>query len=331
MNIPPDDNNNPPPPGLGFDPNTSAAMLGDISLTGQNKSKAPLIILGVLVAAGIGFFVWQSKKTRDERVKHAQFMEDFQRFEQEDLSKFWACTLGPKADGTAMQSPDQVTRTVDVMFANDFKAYPQRLGDECATIAKEVASKAKSLVTLSDYDAPVDAYGKSIIAMSDALTEWAKSAPAQVEAKMAQKNFTDYSAAWHAYQGGPATKEIMGYDQFLHCAVPDVDTNSKYKDNLELAKSIFEQCKQLPYAEKLNADCGKRLTTDQTAPTKDWKKTIQKFASDDREQQGLEACMKKGRKGKIKDNLAPVGQAWVAFREAREGVLKVGADVLKAK
>jgi len=34
---------------------------------------------------------------------------------------------------------------------------------------------------------------------------------------------------------------------------------------------------------------------------------------------------------KIKDNLAPVGQAWVAFREAREAVLKVGADVLKAK
>lgn len=329
MNIPPDDNS-PPPPGLGFDPNLSAAMTGDVSLTGQNKSKMPLVIVGVLLVAGGGFLFWQSKKHRDDRVKHVKFIEEFQQYEKDDLTKFWECTLGPKADGSMMPSPDMVTTKVDVMFANDFKAYPIRLGDECATIAKEVASKVNSLVTLPEYTGPVDAYSKSIVKLSDALSDWAKTAPAQVEAKMVQKNVGDYATAWRGYTSGAPSKEVMGYDQFLHCAVPDADT--KYKDDLELAKGIFEQCKGgTTYADKLNTECGKLLVTDQTAPTKDWKKAFTKFASDSdaREQQAFEGCMRKGRKGKVKGNLEPVGNAWVAFREAREAVLKIGAEATK--
>jgi LPXTG-motif cell wall-anchored protein len=326
MNIPPDDHNA-PPPGLGFDPNL--AMSGDVSLTGQNKSKLPLVLVGLLLAGGGGFLFWQSKKHRDDRVKQVKFMEEFQQYEKDDLVKFWECTLGPKADGTTMQSPDIVTAKIDVMFASDFKAYPLRVGDECATIAKEVASKANSLVTLPEYTSAVDAYSKSIVKMSDALGEWAKAAPAQVEAKMVQKNVGDYASAWRGYTGGAPAKEVMGYDQFLHCAVPDADT--KYKDDLALATAIFEQCKQPGYADKLNAECGKLLITDQTAPTKSWKTALQKFApdTDAREQQAFDSCMRKGRKGKVKDNLVPFGQAWVDFRTARDAVLKIGQDALK--
>ncbi len=327
MNIPPDDNgNNTINPGLGFDPN--APLPPEMSLS-KKGSKMPLIIVGVLLAGGGGFLAYSAKKTHAERTVHAKFMEEFRDFEKEELGKFWSCAIGPNADGTTIAVPDQITTKVDQNFASDFRNYPTRVREECAQKAKDAATKANALMMLPAYTAPIDAYGKSIIAMSDGLEEWSKAAPEQVQTKMVGKNVDEYGNAWHSFAGGAPSPEVIAYDQFLHCAVPDADT--KYKDSLELATKIHDSCKDTKYRDKLQEECGKLVTDKPAQPTKSWKTAQQKFGPDDetRELSAIADCLKKARKAKLKDNLSPVGLLWVKFREAREVVLKVGADALK--
>lgn len=327
MNIPPDDNG-PPTPGLGFDPGLSGAMTGDISLTGQNKSKLPLIIVGVLVVVGIGAYVLHAKKLRAERVQHVRFLEEFQAFEKDDLGKFWACALGPNVDGTQLNDPSQITMKVDQQFASDYKAYPAKVQDDCVKAAKDAKEKVASMAALPAYSTAIEGYAKSITDMADALSDWGKSAPAQIQAKMVSRNLEDYSTAWHSFAGGVPAPEVIAFDQFLHCAVPDVDT--KYKDDIALATFIFESCKKPEYVEKLQEECGKQLTDKAAAPTKGFKAAVQKFGGEDpADQKAFSACLRKSRKGKMKGELMPVGEKWIAFRTAREAVLKIGQEALK--
>ena len=327
MNIPPDDNG-PPPSGLGFDPSLSGAMTGDISLTGQNKSKTPLLIVGVLAVAGIGGYVWHAKKVRDERVQHVRFLEEFQAFEKDDLGKFWLCALGPNVDGTSLNDPSQITMKVDQQFASDYKAYPVKVQDDCVKAAKDAKEKVSSMAALPAYSGALEGYGKSITDMADALAEWGKTAPAQIQAKMVSRNLEEYSTAWHSFAGGAPAPEVAAFDQFLHCAVPDVDT--KYKDDIALATFIFESCKQPTYPEKLQEECGKLLTDKTGTVTKGFKAAVQKFAGEDpADQKAFSSCLRKSRKGKMKGELMPVGEKWIAFRTAREAVLKLGQEALK--
>ena len=325
MNIPPDDAGTPPTspnPGLGFDPNPP----GDFSL-GKKSSKAPLVVVAVVVLGVVGYFAWSAKKTHEERKIHASVMEHFQGFETDELIKFWGCVLGPNTNGATAPSPDAITMKIDVMFASDFRNYPGKVRDECARLAKDAQGKVGALAALPQYNDALDKYGKAILAMSEALDDWAKVAPEQVQAKMVGKNVEEYATAWHSFPGGTPSMEVIAYDGFLHCAVPDLE---KKKDSMDLAKGLFETCKDPAYREKLQNECGKLVTTDKpTQPSKTYKTALQKFSGEDREQQALVDCLKKARKGKLKDNLAPVGMKWVAYREAREGVLKIGQDALK--
>jgi hypothetical protein len=62
---------------------------------------------------------------------------------------------------------------------------------------------------------------------------------------------------------------------------------------------------------------------------KDFNGTIKKLAADDRELSAFDDCMRKGRKGKRRDDLADVGRAWVDFMEAGRAVRKIGKEALK--
>jgi hypothetical protein len=318
MNIPPDDSN--PPAGL----DTSSPA--DLSLS-KKSSKAPLIVVAVLLLGGVGFFVWNAKKTHEERKIHASFMEHFQAFEKEDLMKFWSCILGPNADGSIIPSPDVITQKVDVQFASDFRNFPNKVREDCAKAAKDAVAKLPTLGALPVYNESIDKYGKAILGIVDALDDWAKVAPEQVAAKMVGKNVEDFGNAYHAFTGsGAPAPEVIAYDHFLHCADADLD---KHKDNLELAKHLFEQCKDAKYRDKLQDECGKLVTDKPAQPTKTFKQVLGKISAEDRDVQAFSDCLRKARKGKLKDNLAPVGLRWVVYREARELILKTGAEALK--
>jgi hypothetical protein len=321
MNIPPDDNN----PPAGIDP----SLPPDLNLSsGGGSGKTLFLIIGVVVAAGVGFFVWQSKKTLEERKQHAAFMEHFQAWEKDDLLKFWSCVLGPNTDGAVLPSPDIITQKIDVQFASDFRNFPKKVTEDCKKAAKDAADKLNTLGALPQYQPALDAYAKSIMGITEALDDWAKVAPDQVNAKTIGKNAEDYGNAWHAYQGGAPAPEVIAYDAFLHCADADLE---KHKDDLEVAKHMFDQCKDAAYRDKLENECGKLLIDKPTTPTKTWKTALQKFSADDKDVQANADCLRKWRKSKLKDNLAPVGLKWVAFREGREAVLKIGQEALKSE
>lgn len=323
MNIPPDLDN----PG-GSNPSAPDAL--DPSLALKKKgSKVPLVVIGVAVVGGIGFFVYSSMKTQEERKRHVDIMATFQNIEKDDVGAFARCIFGPQGD--LAKFPDNLALSAQVTgaFGLEPKSYPTRVREECTPKAIDAKHKVDDLAAraLPEYRESLGKYAAALKEMAGAFDAWTAVAPAQVAEMEMGKKVDSAGAAWHGFQGGKPDKDVIAWDRFLHCAVPTVDT---MKDGQALVEYLFNQCKNPAYATRINEECGKELTADPPGqPTKNMNATIKKLGSDDRDLQAFGDCMRKGRKGKRRDDLADVGKAWVSWSEARAQVLKTGKEALK--
>src|SRR5947208_2913979 len=93
---------------------------GDLQLK-KPGSKAPLLIVGVLLVGVGGFFVFKAMKKQDERKLHAQVMEQFASLEKDDVGKFWACILGPNIDAGLFQDNLAFAARVTSQFGTEPK------------------------------------------------------------------------------------------------------------------------------------------------------------------------------------------------------------------
>jgi len=302
----------------------------NMSLTGKKGSKVPMIVIGVLAAGGIGFAVFKMMKQQDTRKMHAKVMEDFATVERDDLGKkFWSCVLGPNIDAGMFKSNLELSARITSQFGTDAKNYPSRVREECTPKAIDAKHKVESIAATapSEYAEPMKKYGDALKAIADALDDWTKVAPAQIQDMEISRKLDPAGAAWHGFAGGTPDKDVIAFDRFLHCAVPAVDT---MKDGQALVEYLFNQCKNPAYLERLNGECGKELIADPPGlPSKGMAATIKKLGSDDRDMSAFDDCMRKGRKGKRRDDLADVGKAWVAWMEAGTEVRKIGKEALK--
>ncbi len=310
MNIPPDD-------GAPLDPNLALKKPG---------SKLPLIIIALAVVGVGGFFVYSSMKKQDERKKHALLMEQFQAAEKDDLGKFWSCVLGPNVDPAVFPDNLALSARITGQFGSDPKNYPVKVREECTPKAIDAKHKVEALAAPTEYQAPLKKYGDALKDMATAFDAWTKIAPQQVQDMEMGKKVDSAGAAWHGYAGGKPDNDVIAWDLFLHCAVPTVDT---MKDGQVLVEYLFKQCKDPAYVSKINDQCGKMLLDPPGAPSKNMIPTIKKLGADDRDLSAFSDCMRKGRKGKRRDDLADVGKAWVSWLEAGREVRKIGKEALK--
>jgi hypothetical protein len=296
-------------------------------LKGKKSSKLPLVIVGVLAVGGIGFFVWKSMQTRDNRKRHAELIEEFAKLEKEEVGKFWACILGQGVDPNVFSHNLELSARITSQFAVDPKNYPTKVREECTPKAKDARDKVLGLSGPSDYDAALKKYGDALKELGAQLDAWTKVAPAQVKDMQIGKALNQAGSAWHSFEGGKPAPEVANYDRFLHCAVPNVD---KMKDGQALVEYLFNECKKPDYLTTLNEKCGPELIADPAGPpTKGFATAQKKLAGDDRALSAFDDCMRKGRKGKRRDDLADVGKAWVAWREAGIEIRKIGSEALK--
>jgi hypothetical protein len=307
------------------DPN-NGSLEPNLQLT-QKSSKTPLIVVGVLSVGGLGFFVMRSMKQQDERKRHAQLMQQFADLEKDEVGKFWACVLGPNVDAGMFPDNLALSARITAQFGTNAKNYPKTISEDCTPKAIDAMHKVEGLSAPEAYGEPLKKYAASLKDLAGALDAWAKIAPAQVQEMEIAKRMDSDGNAWHTFEGGKPSNEVVVFDHFLHCAVPTVDS---MKDGQALVEFLFNSCKKTDYVEKLNSECGKELLNDSPmGPTKAFASTQKKMGADDRDLQAFDDCMRKGRKGKRRDDLADVGKAWVAWQEAGRDVRKIGKDALK--
>jgi hypothetical protein len=312
MDIPPND------PSL--DPN--------LSLT-KKSSKTPMIAIGVAVAAVVGFFSWQSVKKRDERKMHAAFMESFADVEKNDVGKFWACVLGPNVDVGAFPDNLALSMKITSQFGIDAKNYPAHVREECTPKAMDAKHKLESLSPPAVYGEDLKKYETSLGELASAFDAWSKVAPAQVQEMEVGKKVGTFGAAWHAFEGGKPGNDVLAYDAFVRCAIPSVDG---MKDGQAVVEYLFKECKNPAYITRVQNDCGGKLLQEPPpAADKKLNATLHKLQADDRELSAFDDCLRKGRKGKRRDDLADVGRAWVNFMEAGRSVRKIGKEALKTE
>jgi hypothetical protein len=310
------------------DSGSSLPSDGDMSLKSKG-SKTPLyVVIAVVVLAG-GYFGYSAKKKHDDRKIHAAFMESLLEVEKKELAaKFWACILGPNVDPAAIPDNLALGSRIEQAFGMDLQGYPTKVREDCTPKAKDAKNKLTALAAPPEYDAAIKAYAKTIDDLIAAFDSWATLAPEQVKERELGKKVQSAGNAYHAFEGGKPTEEVIAYDRFFHCAVPDLD---KMKDEMAMAKFLFESCKKAEYVAKLQNECGQEVVSPQpgAAPTKGFQATLKKFSAQDREQQAFDDCLRKARKGRRKDDLEAVGRAWVANLEAGKAIKKIGAEALK--
>jgi hypothetical protein len=306
------------------DPNTLDPSL---SLT-KKSSKVPYIVIGVGIAGAIGFFVWSASKQRAQRELHASFMESFAKLEKEEVGKFWGCILGPNVDVGMFPDNLALSQKITSQFGIDAKNYPARVREECTPKAIDAKRKVEAMQPPDEaYKPQLVKYGAGLQQLAAAFDSWSTVAPAQVAEMEQGKKVGTFGAAWHAFEGGKAGNDVLAYDSFYHCAVPDLP---KMKDGQAVVEFLFKSCKDEKFVTRLNSDCAKLILSEMPpgAP-KDFKATMGKLQADDRELSAFDDCMRKGRKGKRRDDLADVGRAWVDFMEASRAIRKIGKEALK--
>ncbi|HZS42264.1 MAG TPA: hypothetical protein VFF06_35785 [Polyangia bacterium] len=315
MNIPPDD-----------DPNAVDPNALDPSLALKKKgSKMPLLV-GLVVVVGVGgFFVWKMMKKQDERKMHAAFIQSFADIEKDDVGKFWNCILGKEVD--ARQLGPGLGGVITGRFGVDAKNYPTKVREECTPKAIDAKHKVDALTGPPEYAESVKKYGESLKGLASAFDAWAKIAPSQVADMEIGKKVESDGNAWHMFAGGKPGNDVIQYDQFLHCAIPAVDT---MKDGQAVVEYLFKECKNPAYATRINDECGKLLLNEiPGAPTKNMAATIKKLAADSRELEAFDDCMRKGRKGKRSNDFGDVAKAYNDWMDAGADVRKIGKEALK--
>ncbi len=328
MNIPPDlnDPNDPNASNAGMPPDPAA----DFALK-KKGSKTPLIVVGVLAAGGIGFFVWKSMQAQKTREMHVAVMNQFQTIEKDEVvGKFWACLLGAGVDPGAFPNNLALSQRLEGAFSTDPKNYPSKVREECTPKAIDAKHKIEAMTAPAIYDAALKGYAKSLADLSAAFDNWSKVAPSHLAEREVGAKVGNYGAEWHSFAGGKPSSNVVAYDRFLHCAVPGVD---KMKDGQALVEFLFKQCKDPKYLEKLQTECSKEVTTEgvMAMPTPGFKTALGKLQADDRELSAFDDCLRKSRKAKRSDDSEEVGRAWVAYMEAGHKVREIGKEALSEK
>jgi hypothetical protein len=308
------------------DPNQSPDLDPNMSLTGKKGGKGPLIVVALLVVGGGGFLAFKMMTKQADRKKHAALMDDFQKVEREELGKFWLCVLGPNVDPAMFPDNLALSARITSQFGVDPKNYPTKVREECTAKAKDARGKVTNLQALPEYEASLKKYADAIKGMEGAFDDWTKAAPAQIKDMEISKKLTPAGSAWHGFEGGKPTDDLAAYDNFIHCAVPTLDT---LKDGQAVVEFLFKECKDAKYLEKLDHCSEQLVAPPPLTPTKNWQAAVKKFGPDDREMSAFEDCLRKGRKGRRRDDLADVGKAWVAWLEAGREVRKIGKEALK--
>jgi hypothetical protein len=300
----------------------------DPSLSLKKKGgKVPMLIVAVLAVGGIAFFVVRAMQTRAHRELHAQFIEAFAGIEKEELGKFWTCVFGPNVDPAMFPDNLALSARVSAAFGTDAKHYPAKVREECTPKAIDAKHKIDDLKGPAEYTEALKKYSDALKDLSNTFDAWTQVAPAQVQDMEEAKALDKTGGAWHAFGGGKPDNDVLNYDAFLRCAVPDVD---KLKDGQALVEELAKSFKDQKYLEKLNDECAQKLIAESPpAAAKAFAATQKKLAADDRELQAFGDGLRKARKGKRRDDLAEVGKAWIAWLEAGRAIRKIGAEQLK--
>src|SRR5262249_22558549 len=103
------------------------------------------------------------------------------------------------------------------------------------------------------------------------------------------------------------------------------------KDGQAVVEYLFKQCKDPAYVSHVETDCGQQLLAEPPGATKGLQIALRKLQADDRELSAFDDWLRKGRKGKRRDDLADVGRAWVSFMEAGRELRKIGKEALKSE
>jgi hypothetical protein len=291
----------------------------------RNRTVYGLVAAAALVAVGV---VWyRDYAQKGKRQEKLDYFERWADLEKRETGAFFNCVMASEVDMNLFSNADQVQQRVEAAYFTQQKSFSEHLLTECIPKIERARQAFAGL-----RDAPpelasaLQKYQATLPKLQTAIEEYAEKIKGRQGVKDVDQLIQEAGNVWHA--GGPPNPQSVGFEKFMHCAVPGL---ARMKDAQQMLEYLADACyKKDPVAfmDRVRKDCGPLLSGTDPRPSKTWKLSQQRFYEQDaRQLQAWEGCGKRSRKGKKTEDLASFLIAVGEYMEARVEVVKAAREI----
>lgn len=296
------------------------------SRTSAGKRKKQVVIVAGMAVLGIAAvrMAMEHSKAGDAQKKLEAF-DHFAELDKRETGAFWNCVTASEFDVNLLQNAQQLQRKIEAAYFTQQQTFSEHLLSECVPKierARQAFGGARDMPP--ELAGAMAKYIESLPKLQTGVEDYAEKLKNRNTTKDVDGLIQEYGNAWH--QASSPTPEAVGYERFIHCAVPGL---SRMKDAQAMLEYLADQCFRkdpVKFMDRVRSACGPLLTTldkGSKAPAT-WAGSRKRLYEEEaRQLAAWESCGKKSRKGQKSEDM---GQ----FLEAARAHLVTRADVVKA-
>jgi len=265
---------------------------------------------------------------RQQPYREAQRILDgagrFVELDKQQMALFWNCVMSGEVDIGMFRGVDQLQQRIESAYYANSKSYPEHLKTDCAAALEAARIAATKLFRGMPevLKPPLKRYVAAISPMGTGLARYAEKLKSRAPVEDVDKSILEVGEKFTP----KPTAESVAFENFLVCAIPDLDKKPDIEAVLEY---MAEVCKSDPvtFMERVRSKCGPLVQNlnrnDRPIPSKTFSVNARKlYEQDQRQLLAWEWCGKKSRKANRGHDLDAFLTAAAEHIEARGEVVK---------
>lgn len=325
----------PPPGGYGAGGGFGAPGGGDdyarlmaARSAAQRRNRAIVGVVAAVVVGVVGWRMFQDRMRKSDAQKKLEYFDHWAELDKRETGAFWTCVVASEVRVDSFVAADQILARVEGAYATQPKTFSEHLLTECVPkIERARQAFGNTADAPAELREPLEKYAASLPKLQSGIEDYAERIKKRGAVKDVDQLIQEAGGAWAP---GAATPEAIAFDNFLHCAIPDL---MKLKDAQAVLELLANQCfKKDPVAfmDRVRSQCGPLLANadPKAKPSPLFAATLKKFYEE--EQRQLSAwsdCGRRSRKGKKTEDLEQFLTAAGTYMEARTEMGKAAHEI----
>jgi hypothetical protein len=314
------------------------SALGDVDAFMADKARQKRkrmtmigVIAGIAVVGGVvgGLLIYKQNQTR---LLHRAFYESFREADEKTYGDFWQCFYRDATkQGFALPNNLALNDKIVKAYEANRRGFRTHVEEKCLPKLKEVPRKIAAITTPPEYTAALEHYVKSSMKVEEASSRVAEELGKLYDSQSYDKKVLDAADKWHEAQyTRDFPKEVLAYDHYLRCAIPNFDT---LKDGEAIAKELMKYyAAPVMFVDRTRTECNKLFDHPPAKPTKTYAEGLKKFEGeheDPRDSRAFKDFFRRANKIRQAEILKSIGEAWLEYTKGRDEVLKVATQALQ--
>jgi len=297
----------------------------------RKKMLAGLVVLLVLAGVAGGYLMHRSRQIQ---LLHSDFYKAFTESDEKSYGEFWQCVYRDSTkQAFALPNNLVLNEKITKAYEANRKGFKTHVEEKCIPKLKEVPRRIGALNPPPDYAQALERYTRSAVEVERVIERIADDLAQLYEASSKDKKVLEAADQWHqGYDPRDKNmpKEVIAYDHFLRCAIPNFD---QLKDGDAVANELRKHYKvPVEFVTRIRKECMGFFDSPPAKVTPKYVEGFKKFDGEHEEPRDTRAFKDFFRRATAQQQakiLEPVGKAWLEYKEARDQVLQVAAKFLQ--